>query len=168
MTVTLAQIISALKSWRKAADQYGVDSAQAHQAGAIAMPLLFENRELLPQSEQRFQLRGYKCSFELDEIKTMNDGGACGFYADQDFIADLEKSLNGSQKKRLPVGDIAQKVYNILNALPETKGLTASQISEKLAAEHKIILDDSTLRKNHLKQLEKYGLKSTQHGYCIR
>lgn len=86
-------IVKVLKDWREAADNFGVDSSQAKERGAIAMPLLFENRELLPESNQRFQLRELEDTFTIDEIKTMNDGGNCGFYAKKNFIADLEKHI---------------------------------------------------------------------------
>jgi hypothetical protein len=58
----------------------------------------------------------------------------------------------------------------MLAALPETKGMTGDEIADALAKlkDKPIILDASTIRKRHLKQLEPYGLLSTEHGYCIR
>lgn len=82
-------IIKVLKDWRETADKFGFDSLQAKKKGAIAMPLLFENRELLPESNQRFALRALEGRFTIDGIKTLNDGGYCDFYADKNFIADL-------------------------------------------------------------------------------
>ena len=110
-------IIKGLKDWRETADKFGVDSPQAKEKGAIALPLLFENRELLPESNQRFQLRGLEDRFTIDEIKTMNDGGNCDFYADKNFIADLEKLSVSSGEIDLPnkkSGDIHIQNSNVI------------------------------------------------------
>jgi hypothetical protein len=88
------------------------------------MPLLFENREQLPESNQRFQLRGLEDRFTIDEIKTMNDGGNCGFYADKNFIADLEK-LSANSGETGKTKTIATKLHKndrcILQALVNYK-----------------------------------------------
>jgi hypothetical protein len=131
-------IIKVLKDWRETADKFGFDSPQAKKKGAIAMPLLFENRELLPESNQRFALRALEGRFTIDGIKTLNDGGYCDFYADKNFIADLaserkkdaEKPAETEQKNKNMEGeregtiapkppDILQKILWILKYGPK-------------------------------------------------
>lgn len=125
-------IIKVLKDWRETADKFGVDSPQAKEKGAIAMPLLFENRELLPESNQRFQLRGLDDIFTIDEIKTMNDGGNCGFYANKNFIADLAK-VEGKQPAETEQDgrpSLSDTERNILEALG-TQTMTGEVLAKK-------------------------------------
>lgn len=83
----------------------------------------------------------------------------------------LADAVNGYRPiPRPPLGDTAQQIYDMLSALPETKGMTGDEIADALATlkDNPIILDASTIRKRHLIQLEPYGLLRTEHGYCIR
>ena len=77
--------------------------------------------------------------------------------------------LQQSKKSRPPLGDVAKLIYQKLKSLPETDAMTTPQIADWLAESHKILLDEATIRTNHLKQLESYGLFHIKRiGYCLR
>ncbi|MEN6384377.1 MAG: hypothetical protein ABFD79_04190 [Phycisphaerales bacterium] len=86
----------------------------------------------------------------------------------KEYLENLQRKALLRNHTRLPVGDIAQKIYDILKVLPEMQGLTSEGISDELMRIHKINLDASTIRKRHLPQLEPYGLILSEFGYCIR
>jgi hypothetical protein len=78
---------------------------------------------------------------------------------------------DGKIVQRLPLSKTAQKIYDILRALPETQGLTADQIADRLSAlpkEESEIHEAGSIRRRHLPQLKPYGLLKTEHGFCIR
>jgi len=86
-----------------------------------------------------------------------------------DDIESCRKQDEDSGKP--PIGQTDRKILNILRSLDETEALTSEAIADRLTdlpGDECIILDASTIRKNHLKQLEPYGLTKTEHGYCIR
>lgn len=99
--IDLSHIVTTLEKWRDTAGKYGLDSKQAQNQGSLAMRILAENTDLLPESQQRFQLRGLKDLFTIDEITTMNDGGNCQFYADSYFISDLKKLMKTVRPKQV-------------------------------------------------------------------
>ena len=71
------------------------------------------------------------------------------------------------RSERKPVGQRAGWILEKLRSLPEYEGMTTPALIAWLSREHKIDIDDSTLRK-HLKQLEPYGLKNMPKiGYYI-
>ncbi|MCE5185405.1 MAG: hypothetical protein LLF76_04700 [Planctomycetaceae bacterium] len=114
-------------------------------------------------------------SWTEKDVKGLAGGDNCKFYADNRFIAVLENAGKHSKSEatekdcRPPLGDIAQLIYEKLKSLPEHQAMTCPKIGEWLAQDHKIILDDSTIRKNHLNRLKPYGLFHAKRiGYCLR
>jgi hypothetical protein len=70
---------------------------------------------------------------------------------------------------RPPLGDIAAMIHGKLKTLPEDAGMKGPEIANWLATDKKILIDETTLRKNHLSQLEPYGLyHKPRIGYCLR
>lgn len=68
-----------------------------------------------------------------------------------------------------PLGEIATLIYEKLKTLPEHKAMTLPVIAQWLNDEHRINLDDTTIRTNHMPQLKPYGLYHKKRiGYCLR
>lgn len=105
--------------------------------------------------------KGFFNSQDIEPIKVKESLGQ--------FINWLSE-ISLVNQKRPPLGEVAQKIYDILKDLPEQKALTADQIADVLSKPEKggLILDASTIRKRHLEQLKPYGLFLTGHGYCLR
>lgn len=81
----------------------------------------------------------------------------------------LTDAINGYRPiPKPPLGKVATLLYEKLKSLPEHKAMNTPELSQWLADEHKHLMDDATLR-NHLKQLEPYGIQNkTRIGYYIR
>ncbi len=67
-----------------------------------------------------------------------------------------------------PLTGKAANVYEILKALAPHRALTAPGICDEYQRKHNEILDESSLRKHLLPQLERYGLKHKPRvGYSL-
>jgi hypothetical protein len=78
-----------------------------------------------------------------------------------------QKQDTGAEKP--PLTEIAGLIYEKLKSLPEHKAMKAPDIADWLSKEHNTTLDETTIRKNHLKKIEPYGLKNKPKvGYYIR
>lgn len=83
----------------------------------------------------------------------------------------LKEAAKGFREKahRPALGEVAGWIYEKLKSLPEHQAMILPQIADWLANEKNHILDEDTIRKNHLKQLKPYGLQHKKRiGYYIR
>lgn len=68
-----------------------------------------------------------------------------------------------------PLGEIAALIYEKLKNLPEHNAMNLPMIAQWLNDEHEINIDESTIRTNHIPQLQPYGLYHKKRiGYCLR
>lgn len=84
-------------------------------------------------------------------------------------IAAKNNFTENTIPQKPPLGEIAGLIYEKLKSLPEHKAMTLPKISEWLAVDKKIIVDETTIRTKHLPQLDPYGLYHKKRiGYCLR
>ncbi len=108
----IEQIIEALEQWRAAFEEYGNGADQEQDAGRITMRVLYEKAESLPESQQRYQLRGLKKVFEIYEFAANPNGSDREFYADPYYISDLKKLVNAKKSNAIEGKGKAEAIKN--------------------------------------------------------
>ena len=85
-------------------------------------------------------------------------------------IKPVEQNSKKAKKViKQPLGEIATLIYEKLKTLPEHKAMNLPMIAQWLNDEHEINIDESTIRTNHIPQLQPYGLYHKKRiGYCLR
>lgn len=171
LTVLLSK--GELDTVEEARESAALQHVKDHARGAIEQQGLLDDdeRQVIQELIKELGAVGYCLSCrtgQADELIVLVERLRSFFLPQVRTMAYKRVLKAKTNKGKPPLGDVAGKIYEKLMSLPEHKGMTSPMLSDWLCQEHRIILDDSTIRKNHLKQLKPYGLKGKKKiGYYI-